>query len=387
MKEINLNNAATSGKKPDIAIEAMVNYIKANDFKAAGRGGGADFIELEGRLALAGLFGITKDDDLLNIIFTSSATMSLNMIINGALKKGDHVITTSLEHNAVARPLALLEEKGIIELTYMPCEKDGNIDVSSLAAYIKPNTKLMIMTHASNVTGAILPYEHCAKIAKEHGVNFVLDAAQTAGLIDINFERSDIAALVFTGHKTLMGPVGTGGFIIKSRFAEILEPFISGGTGSISHLLKHPEFMPDKFSAGTPNTLGILGLTASVNFINKTRPANILKHELALMEQFIDGVSCEDIIIYGPSERVPLLSFNIKGVDNGILEGVLYNKFNLASRSGLHCSPLAHKSLGTYPKGALRISFGYFNTADEVSYAIEAINKIIKNKEGIEKWI
>ena len=387
MSEINLNYAATSNKKPMAMIDAMTAYLRANNFNPSGRGGPVDHIELDCRMALAKLFGIKNAGDMVNIIFTASATQSLHMIINGALKQGDHVLSTSLEHNAVARPLTLLEKKGIIEVTYLPCEKGETLDPDLIKRHVRPGTRLMIMTHASNVNGAVLPYEDCAKAAKELGLNFVLDAAQTAGLIDIDFERSDIDALVFTGHKTLMGPVGTGGFILKKAFAERLEPVISGGTGSLSHLLEHPEFMPDKFQAGTPNTLGILGLSASVSFISETGSSNILAHEMRLTDMFIEGIRQEGIIIYGPKERVPIVSFNIEGVDNGVLEGVLYHKFTIAARSGLHCSPLAHKSLGTYPTGALRISFGYFNTVSEVEYAIEAINKIISNKGEVEKWI
>jgi len=387
MKEINLNYAATSNKKPKPAIDAVVNYLSANDFISSGRGGSSNYIEFECRLALGKLFKLKKDEDLQNIIFTASATLSLNMVINGALRQGDHVLSTSLEHNAVARPLERLVKKGVIEVTYLPCEKGETLDPSLIKNNIKPNTKLMVMTHASNVTGAILPYEKCAQIAKEFGLTFVLDAAQTAGLIDIDFDSSGIDALVFTGHKTLMGPPGTGGFILKKKLAESLEPVITGGTGSLSHLLTHPETMPDKFQAGTPNTLGLLGLGASVSYINEIGLDNIHIHEIALTQKFIDGIRQEGVVIYGPKERVPLVSFNVEGVDNGILEGVLLHKFAITTRSGLHCSPLAHKTIGTYPFGALRASFGYFNTEAEVEYAIESLNKIVKNKGEVEKWI
>jgi len=384
MNEINLNYAATSNKKPQQMIKAMTDYLAFNNFKSSGRGGGADFIEFEGRLALGKLFNVKKTE---NIIFTQNATLALNMIINAALKPGDHVLSTSLEHNAVSRPLELLAKKELISVTYLPCDKGEAFDSELIKSHIKPNTKLMVMIHASNVSGAILPYEACAKIAKEHGLIFILDAAQTAGLIDIDFDNSDIDALVFTGHKTLMGPTGTGGFVLKPNFALNLEVLILGGTGSNSHSLEHPDFMPDKFQAGTPNTLGILGLSASVSYIMDIGINNIWKHEIKLTNMFIEGIKEEGVIIYGPEVRVPIVSFNIKGVDNGILEGVMHNKFGIGTRSGLHCSPLAHKSIGTYPHGALRVSFGYFNTADEVKYAIEVVNKIVKNKEEIEKWI
>ena len=384
MDEINLNYAATSNKKPKKMIDTMSGYLSANNFKSAGRGSDADFIELEGRIALGKLFKAKKTE---NIIFTQNATIALNMIINGALKPGAHVLSTSLEHNAVSRPLELLAKKDMIEVTYLPCERGEAFDAEIIKSHIRPNTKLMVMTHASNVTGAILPYESCAKIARENNILFALDAAQTAGLIDIDFDSSDIDALVFTGHKTLMGPTGTGGAILKPGAAKGLEALISGGTGSNSHSLEHPDFMPDKFQAGTPNTLGILGLSASVSYITDIGINNIWEHEIKLTNIFTESIGQEGIIIYGPDERVPIVSFNMEGVDNGVLEAVLQSKFGISTRSGLHCSPLAHKSIGTYPEGALRVSFGYFNTEDEVKYAAEAVNKILKNREGIEKWI
>ncbi|MCL2566262.1 MAG: aminotransferase class V-fold PLP-dependent enzyme [Defluviitaleaceae bacterium] len=384
MDEINLNYAATSNKKPQKAIDSMCNYLAANNFKSTGRGGDADFIEFEARTALGKLFNVKKTE---NIIFTQNATFALNMIISGALKPGDHVLSTSLEHNAVSRPLELLSQKQGVTVTYLPCENGEGFEPSVIKNHIKPNTKLMVMTHASNVSGAILDYAACAKIAKEYGLLFVLDGAQTAGIIDIDFERSDMDAFVFTGHKTLMGPTGTGGIILKSEAAQALEPIISGGTGSNSHSLLQPDFMPDKFSAGTPNTLGILGLGASVSYIMEAGINNIWNHEVKLTNMFIEGIKQDGVYIYGPKVRVPIVCFNIEGVDNGILEGVLQNKFGIGTRSGLHCSPLAHKSIGTYPTGALRASFGYFNTENEIKYAIDAVNKIVKNREEIEKWI
>ena len=384
MREINLNYAATSNKKPQSVIGAMTDYLAANDFKSPGRGSGADFVELEARLSIGKLFNVRKTE---NIIFTSGATAALNMLIGGALKQGDHVLSTSVEHNAVARPLEILAKNGIIDITYLPCENGEMFNPNLIKSHIRPNTKLMIMTHASNVTGTILDYESCAIIAKEHGLLFVLDGAQTAGLIDIDFDNSLIDAFVFTGHKTLMGPPGTGGFIAKTEAAKEIAPLISGGTGSLSHLLEHPDFMPDKFQPGTPNTLGIVGLSAAVSYIAEIGTQNIFAHERRLTNMFMDGINRDGVTIYGPRNRVPIVSFNIDGVDNGVLEEVMYQKFGIVTRSGLHCSPLAHKSIGTYPEGALRVSFGYFNTEEEVKYAVKAFNKVIHNREEIKKWI
>ena len=386
MKEINFNYAATSVKKPMESINAMVEYLTANDFSTPARGGEeslrAGRIELNARMALCELFHVKRPDQ---IIFTPNVTTGLNMVIGGIVTPNCHVITTSAEHNAVARPLEHLKQKGLIDLTYLPIENGTTLDTENLASYFRPNTGLFVMTHASNVTGAIFPYEQCAAIAKAHGLPFVLDAAQTAGLIDIDFENSLIDVLAFTGHKSLMGPTGTGGFILKSDITDKINPVISGGTGSMSHLLLQPEFLPDKFQPGTPNTLGILGLKASVEFLNKTGIDKILSHELILTRMFMEGIEHTDITIYGPKShepRMPVVSFNINGMDNGILGEMLYDEFGIITRSGLHCSPLIHQSMGTYPQGALRASFGYYTSEEEIKYGINAVKKIIDRKRG-----
>ena len=386
MKEINFNYAATSAKKPTTSINAMVEYLSANNFSSPARGGEeslrAGRIELDARMALSELFNVVRPEQ---IIFTPNATTGLNMVINGVVNKGMHVITTQVEHNAVARPLEYLKEQGLIDLTYLPVENGTTLDTHNLASYFRPNTGLFIMTHASNVTGAILPYEACAAVAKAHNVPFVLDAAQSAGLINIDFENSLIDALAFTGHKSLMGPAGTGGFILKSHMTDKISPIISGGTGSMSHLLTQPEFLPDKFQPGTPNILGILGLKASVEFLNETGIDKIFAHELKLTRLFMEGIADEDIIIYGPKAceiRMPVVSFNIKGMDNGILGEKLYDEFAIITRSGLHCAPLTHQAIGTYPHGALRASFGYYTTEEEIEYGINAIKKIVNIKRG-----
>ena len=386
MKEINFNYAATSAKKPTESINAMIEYLSVNDFSSPARGGEeslrAGRIELDTRMALCEFFHIKRPEQ---IIFTPNVTIALNMVINGIAKPGMHVITTEAEHNAVARPLEYLKEKGIIELTYLPVINGTYLNTESLESYFRPNTGLFVMTHASNVTGSILPYEKCASAAKAHNIPFVLDTAQTAGLIDIDFENSLIDVLTFTGHKSLMGPSGTGGFILKPHMTDKISPVISGGTGSMSHLLTQPEFLPDKFQPGTPNILGIIGLKASVEFLTKTGIDKIFAHELALTRMFMEGVAHEDIIIYGPKSyenRVPVVSFNIKGMDNGILGEMLYDEYGIITRSGLHCAPLIHQAMGTYPEGVLRASFGYYTTEEEVKYGIEAVKKILISRKG-----
>ena len=380
MKEINFNYAATSAKKPSESINAMVEYLSANDFSSPARGGEeslrAGRIELEARMAFCELFNVKRPEQ---IIFTANVTTALNMVINGIVTPGSHVITTSAEHNAVARPLEYLKQQGIIELTHLPVQDAAYLDTENLSDYFRPNTNLFVMTHASNVTGAVFPYEKCAAVAKAHGATFVLDAAQTAGLIDIDFENSLIDVLAFTGHKSLMGPSGTGGFILKSEIADKISPVISGGTGSMSHLLTQPDFLPDKFQPGTPNILGIIGLKAAVEFLNKEGLDKIFAHELALTHKFMNGIEHENIIIYGPKSheiRMPVVAFNINGMDNGILGELLYDEFGIITRSGLHCAPLTHQSMGTYPEGALRAGFGYYTTEGEIEYGIAAVKKI-----------
>lgn len=382
MDYVNLNYAATSAKKPRQSIDAMISYLNANNALSPGRGGEASLsegrMEIEARLSLCRLFNVRRPEE---IIFTHNATMSLNMAINGLVRKGCHVIATSMEHNAAARPLELLRQNGIIELDFIPCNEDGTLNPEIIKDYIKENTRLMVMTHASNLTGAILNYQRASEIAKEHGLFFILDAAQTAGYCEIDFDHSNIDVLSFTGHKSLMGPTGTGGFVVKKEIVDEMAPFITGGTGSISHLLTQPDFLPDKFESGTPNMLGIIGLKASVDFILDTGVEKIRKHEDALTEAFLSGLKHIPVKVYGPEDiavHAPVISISSDKMDCSLLSSRLFEEYGIITRPGLHCAPLAHKTIGTYPEGTLRFSFGYFTTMEEIQFALQALGQILK---------
>ncbi|MCL2592603.1 MAG: aminotransferase class V-fold PLP-dependent enzyme [Defluviitaleaceae bacterium] len=379
INEINLNNAASSYKKPENSVNAMVEYLLKNSQNNALRGSSLNSGQtvIETRLNLCKLFNVKKPEQ---VIFTSSVTMALNTVICGAVKKGDHVITTSVEHNAVSRVLHFLEMEGTIEITYIQCSEEGFLNPEDVKKSIRQNTKLMVMTHASNVMGTILDYKACAKICKENGVMFVLDAAQTAGYLDIDFDNSDIDVLAFTGHKALMGPCGIGGFTLTEEANKKIKPFVFGGTGSFSQSLEQPDFLPDKFEAGTSNILGVIGLNESIKFINDIGLSEIRSHKEMLTKTFLDGLKSLPVKVYGPMDekkQAPVVSITAKGHDLAILSHKLYEEYGIITRAGLHCSPLAHKTIGTYPEGTLRFSFGYFTTLDEVKYALKALGEIL----------
>ena len=379
IKEINLNYAATSAKKPENSINAMIDYLSKNSQNNSLRGStyNEGRIITQARLSLCKLFNVKNSNQ---IVFTPNITTSLNAVLNGILEKGDHVITTSLEHNAVSRFLHYLETKGIIDVSYIPCSMEGLINPEYAKKAIKPNTKMMIMLHASNVLGTILDYKSCAKICKENGVIFALDTAQTAGYLEIDFDNSDIDILAFTGHKALMGPCGIGGFILKEHVNDKIKPFVFGGTGSLSHELTQPNFMPDKFEAGTSNILGLIGLNESVKFINETGINKIKNHENMLTKTFLDGLKSLPVKIYGPldeNKQTPTVSITAQGFDVAILSHMLYENYGIITRAGLHCSPLAHKTINTYPEGTLRFSFGYFTTVSELEYALKSLKELL----------
>lgn len=385
MEYINLNYAATSAKKPEQSINAMTAYLNRNQFASPGRGGEGALSEsrilIDARLALCRLLNVRRPEE---IIFTSNATTALNMAINGLAKKDCHILSTAMEHNAVARPLTLLAESSGCQIDFIPVSKDGQIDFSLLESAIKPNTRFMVMTHSSNVTGAVLDYEKAAEIAKKHHLYFILDAAQTAGYLNIDFQNSNIDILVFTGHKSLMGPSGTGGFAVKKEIVSEISPFVTGGTGSASHLLTQPDFLPDKFESGTPNMLGLIGLKESVAFILEKGIENIRNEEDKLVQAFLDGIEGLPLDICSPRKapRTPVVSIRPHTMDSSYLSSLLFEKYNIITRPGLHCSPLCHKTIGTYPEGTLRFSFGYFTTAHEIDSAVQALKDILLNFRG-----
>jgi len=377
---IYLDNAATTWPKPKEAIVAMEECMRTAGANP-GRGGhqmslAAGRLILETREAIADLF---KVEDPAQVIFCGNATEALNLGLKGMIKPGDHVITSSIEHNAVARPLHVISKEGI-EVTEIQCTKQGVLDPEDVAKAIKANTKLIAMVHASNVTGTILPIERIGQIAYDHGIRFLVDAAQTAGYVDIDVNKMNIDLLAFTGHKSLYGPQGTGGLCIRPGLE--LTPIFQGGTGSKSESLEQPADMPDRYESGTPNTPGIAGLGAGVRYIKSLGLESIRAHEQGLFSRLIDGLKqMKKIEIYGLSDsrkQVPVVSINIKGQDSSEIAFALDRVFDIACRSGLHCAPAAHKTIGTIDRGTVRFSLSLHNTEDEIDQTLEALEQVIE---------
>ncbi|SKC88914.1 aminotransferase class V-fold PLP-dependent enzyme [Maledivibacter halophilus] len=375
---IYLDNAATSYPKPEEVYKAVDKCFReygANPGRSghklalkAGRG------IYETRELICKLFNI---DNPMQIIFTYNATDSLNLAIKGILKKGDHVITSGMEHNSVIRPIKALEKIGV-ENTIVECDHEGIIKINELKRAIKNNTKLIVITHASNVTGTLMPIKEIGKIAKERGVLFLVDAAQTAGVYNIDVNEMNIDLLAFPGHKSLMGPQGTGGLYIRQGIE--LNHMKEGGTGSKSESLLQPEIVPDRYESGTPNTPGIVGLGAGIKYILDIGIDNIRKHEENLTEYMLNGLkNIDEIKIYGPKDvkrRAAVISINIGDLDSSEVSYVLDQGFDIAVRSGLHCAPLAHKTLGSFEQGTVRFSIGYFNTKEDIDKALNAVRMI-----------
>ncbi|TDO90104.1 cysteine desulfurase family protein [Halanaerobium saccharolyticum] len=382
MEKIYLDNAATSRNKPETVKKAILNYYE-NIGCSPGRGGYEDSLQagrliIETRNTIADFFNV---NDLKQIVFTHNITYALNIGIKGILKKGDHVITSTMEHNSILRPLNSLETSGIINVDYIKCDEKGRLNSKKVEAAINSKTKLIILTYASNVSGTLMPVKEVGKIASRNNIYFMLDTAQAAGVYDIDFQKLKVDFLAFTGHKALMGPTGTGGFAVSKKMAAQMEPLIEGGTGSKSDQEEQPDFLPDKFESGTMNTMGISGLKSGVEFIKKIGIKKIKEHELQLGKVFLEGLNkIPEIKIIGPAnlrEQMPTFSITAGAKDLGQLSFELDEKYNIMTRSGLHCAPFAHKTLGTYPEGSLRFSIGYFNTLPEIEFTLDALNKIL----------
>jgi len=375
------DNAATSYPKPKEVYDELIDIMKT---KGANPGRGSHTMALEAsrviydtRCKLANLFNI---DNPLNIAFTQNATHSLNMAIKGYLRKGDHVVTTSLEHNSVLRPLYSLEEDCGLELTIVESDRDGTIDTENLLSAIREDTRAVVMTHASNLTGTILPVKEIGKVCREKGVTLIVDASQSAGYLDIDVEEMNIDILCFTGHKSLYGPQGTGGIYVKEGIE--ITPLMEGGSGSHSKLKRHPREMPDLLEYGTLNAPAIGALGAGIDFITKIGLSNIRMHEEKLLKTFMDGIAgLSHIKVYGKIEgrKTPVVTMNIKGIDPAEVSQLLDEEYGIATRPGMHCAPLAHKSIGTYETGAIRFSFGYFNSLVEVAYTVNALKEIVES--------
>ena len=383
MNYIYLDNASTTFPKAPNVANAMANYI-TNYGININRGSYALAYDVEDiiyttRQRLNTLF---NGHDPSHVIFTQNVTMSLNMVIKGLLKAGDHVLVSSMEHNAVMRPLTQLVDQGIT-FDIIPCDKTGSIQLECIEALIRPNTVAMIINHASNVCGTIQPIESIGAICKEHDLHFIIDSAQTAGVIPIDVKACHIDALCFTGHKGLLGPQGIGGLILTKEMAQILTPLIAGGTGSFSHLETMPTNMPDAFEAGTLNLPGIIGLNEGVSYIESVGMENIHNHELALTKAFLEGLhSITGVNIIGKQDiqdRTAVVSITIDGMDPASIAYELESKYHIMTRVGLHCAPRAHQTLGTYPEGTVRFSLGYANTLEDVESALSALNTIVTN--------
>ena len=311
------------------------------------------------------------------MILTPGATAGLNMVIKGLLKPGDHCIVSSMEHNAVMRPLLQLPG---VEFDRIPGNREGLIDPADVEGLIRPNTRLLIMAHGSNVCGAVQDAEAVGRICAAHNIPFVLDAAQTAGHIDIDFEKWGLSALVAPGHKGLLGPSGIGVLLLKDSFARLLDPLISGGTGSASDSEYLPDYLPDRFESGTPNLPGIYGLEASLRFLKEQGLEALHTQEMALCKRFLDGL--KDIpgaAVCGPQgleNRVGVISLDFIGQDNAEVAYRLETEFGILTRCGLHCAPSAHKTLDTFPRGTVRFSLGFASTEEDVDDALAAIRAV-----------
>ncbi|MDR1701157.1 MAG: aminotransferase class V-fold PLP-dependent enzyme [Sporomusaceae bacterium] len=380
MKKVYADNGSTSFPKAPGIGDAMKDFLE-NKCCNINRGGYAASYDtameiLDTRQMLADLFQAPSAQE---VIFTPGVTYSLNMLLSGFLKPGDHVLTTSLEHNAVMRPLQALQAKGV-SYDLALCQSDGSLNIDSFVPLINKQTKALVMLHASNVCGTILPLAAAAEICQKYRLKLIVDAAQTAGVLPI--DTAHIDALAFAGHKGLLAPQGLGGFVIKKEFAAEIMPVITGGTGSMSHAIEQPSFLPDKFEAGTLNIPGIIALKKALEYLKTTTLKRIHAQEMALTALFLSKVeSIDGVNIIGKKDttgRVAVVSLDFVGQDNALIAAALDDDYGIMTRCGLHCAPNAHKTLNTYPQGTVRFSFGHFNTAAEIEYIVGAIKEILK---------
>ena len=385
MNRIYLDQASTSFPKAPGVAQAMMDYLTMNGVNV-NRGCyssaySAEEVIYETRQLLAELFHFSKCK---NVIFTPNVTTSLNFILKGFLKPGDHILVSTMEHNAVMRPVVQLASLGI-SFDRIPCRTDGSMILEKVEELIRPETKAIVTLHASNVCGTRMPLDALGEICQRHQLYFVVDSAQTAGIVPINMDKMHIDALAFTGHKGLRGPQGTGGFLVSQELAEQMEPLISGGTGSVSHTEEIPDFMPDRFESGTPNLPGIYGLHEALLYLKTHSLQAINEKELSLTGYFLEQLQALDdtgrhIRIIGKknlTNRNAVVSIQTPEIDMSQVAWQLDNEYGVMTRVGLHCAPNAHKTLGTYPAGTIRFSFGPENTKNELDFAIQGLKKIL----------
>lgn len=376
---IYLDNAATTLHKPQQVIDAVVHAMQSMGNCA--RGTHEEALDAartvyDARVRLASLFGCPRVD---HVAFTANSTEALNMAINGLIDPGDHVISTDLEHNSVLRPLYRLEAEHGAELSFVPADKLGNVDYADFERLMKPNTRAVVCTNASNLTGTVLDIERIAKTAHSHGALVIVDASQTAGCWPIDMKKMGIDVLCFTGHKGLMGPQGTGGICVKEGIK--IRPFKVGGSGVQSYSRTHPAEYPTRLEAGTLNGHGIAGLGAAAKFISETGVENIHAKERSLMLRFYEGVkNIEGVMVYGDftKDKTAIVALNIRDYESGEVSYELSQGYGIATRPGAHCAPRMHKALGTAEVGAVRFSFSFYNTEEEVDEAVRAVAELAK---------
>jgi len=382
---IYLDNAATSWPKPPCVAEAMVRFLAevgANPGRAAHRRANeAAHIIYDVRERIAALFNC---GDPQRVAFGPNVTEALNLTLAGTLKPGDHVITSSMEHNSMMRPLRWLERGGV-DVSVAQCSADGFLEPADIRSAVRRTTKMIAVNHASNVTGSIAPVRELGAIAREYGLLLLVDAAQSGGVLDIDMRRDMADLVAFTGHKSLYGPMGTGGLAIGERVdIAAMRPLKRGGTGSRSQYEEQPDFTPDAFESGTPNVVGLAGLAASVQWLQTTGIAAIRTKEQALTRRCINGLRAIDgVRIYGPGDaerQVANVCFTVRNADAGAVARILDERFGVLCRAGLHCSPSAHRTMGTFPNGTVRFSIGYFTTEDDVDAAVSAVESIARGK-------
>ena len=382
---IYLDNAATTLRKPPQVIDAVVAAM--GSFGNSARGTheealAASRVIYDTRCKLAALFGCKRPD---HVAFTCNSTEALNIAIHGCIHAGEHVISTDLEHNSVLRPLYRLERENNVKLSFVPADRQGNIDYADFERLLRPDTRAVVCTHASNLTGNTLDLACIGAFAHEHDLLFIVDASQSAGVLPIDMEQMHIDVLCFTGHKSLMGPQGTGGIILREGLAETLTPLLAGGTGSMSHTEFMPDFLPDRLEPGTMNLPGLAGLHAALGFLQETGLDIVRAHELALTKHFLDGLApmqaenrVKIIGLPDTQNRAGVVSIQPVQHDPAELAANLDERFGIATRVGLHCAPAAHQALGTFPTGTIRFSFGFFNTEVDVDRAISALDTLTK---------
>lgn len=393
MQQIYLDNASTTFPKPQVVADAVYQYIThaGTNISRGTCATSSESLVYTTRELLCEFFGA---EDSKNVIFTKNVTESLNIVIKGLLRSGDHVLVSAMEHNAVMRPLQQIGTElttdnapaDAITFSRIPCDAEGALRLDALPQLVRPNTRAIIMTHASNVCGTVQPLAEVGSFCQEHGLRFIVDSAQSAGILPLNMQQLHIDALAFTGHKGLLAPQGIGGLLLRENIIDEISPLIVGGTGSLSHTERTPRFLPDKFEAGTLNLPGIAGLQAALIWLKQQGIDKIRTHELTLTQQFLDGLRQREaqglLRIVGKkncNERLGVVSIATEKMDIAELAFVLADKYAIATRVGLHCAPHAHKTLGTYPTGTLRFSFGWHNTATEVSAALHALSEVLSH--------